>query len=176
MVKKTLVLVVVLLVAALAVTAVAIGDAPSMGQDDEQASDSFPTETTSQETGGDGESTSVSETSQPFTLSIDDVEECGETCRDVTMTLRNQQSTTATDVTVYTRIFAGNGTDGDVVWSGEESLGTLEASESVTATKRVELSLTDAYAVKQADGWITIQTTIQSETETMTVTERRDVL
>lgn len=176
MVKKLLVSIGVVLLVVVGVLAVGLWGYTSVLQDEEQTTDSFPTETTSEETASEGETTTVAGTDRPFALSIDDIEECGETCRDVTITLVNEQSTTANDVTVYTRIFAGNGTDGDVVWSGEESLGTLAASESVTATKRVELSLTDAYAVNQADGWITIQTTIQSETETMTVTERRDVL
>ena len=176
MLKKLLVLVGVILVVVTGVLALGLGDFGPTAQADGESTDSFPTETTSEEENTDGETTSEAGTDQPFSLSIDDIEECGETCRDVTTTLTNHQSTTANDVTVYTRIFAGNGTDGDVIWSGEESIGTLESSESVTETKRVELSLTDAYAVQQADGWITIQTTIQSESETMTLTQRRDVI
>ncbi len=176
MVKKLLVLVGLVLLVGMGALAFGIGDFAPSSQDDAQATDPFPTETASQNVNEGGETTSVAGHEQAFSMSIDDVQECGETCRDVTTTLTNQQSSTATDVTVYTRIFAGNGTDGDVIWSGEQPVGSLEPSESVTATKRVELSLTDAYAVREADGWITIQTTIQSETETMTVTQHRDVI
>jgi hypothetical protein len=93
----------------------------------------------------------------------------------VTSTLTNQQDTTAEDVTVYTRIYAGNGTDGDQVWEGSESVGTLDASESYTATKRVELSFADAYAIDQEDGWITVQTTVETADQTVTFTEQRQV-
>lgn len=110
----------------------------------------------------------------PFTFAIDRIESCGTTCRDVTSTLTNQQSTDATDVTVETEIYAGNGTDGDPIWTDTESVGTLAAGDSDTTTKQVDLSLTDAYAIEQNDGWITIETTITSDGETVTMTERRN--
>lgn len=171
------------------------GDAVSLLQTNSGDSDAFPTETTSQEptpgdqttaSGGsgddgsgsddDGSSATTTTSLPPFTFDIVSVEECGETCRDVTITLTNQQETTARNVTVYTRIFAGQGTDGDVVWTGSEPVGTLAPGESTTRTKRVDLSLSGAFAVQQADGWITIQTTVQSQDETMTFTEQRDVI
>lgn len=111
----------------------------------------------------------------PFSFAVENIEECGRTCRDVTTSLTNQQSTAATGVAVETRIYAGNGTSGDPVWSGEESVGDLGAGESRTAVKRVDLSLSDALAIEQNGGWITIETTVQSDSETMTVVERRKV-
>lgn len=62
-----------------------------------------------------------------------------------------------------------------MVWEGTETVGDLGAGESYTATKRVELSLADGYAVERHDGWITIQTSIQSADGTVTFTEQRDV-
>jgi len=128
---------------------------------------------------GDGSATDgdtdAAASGSPFTLTVDRIENCGNTCRDVTTTLTNEQSTAAENVTVYTRIFAGNGTDGDVVWQGVEAVGRLDAGESVTATERIELSYTDGLTVRQHDGWVTIQTTIQSDGETVTVTKRRQV-
>lgn len=111
----------------------------------------------------------------PFTFAIESVESCGTTCRDVTSTLTNQQSTDATDVTVETEIYAGNGTDGDASWTDTESVGTLAAGDSYTTTKQVDLSLTDACAIERNDGWITIETTITSDGETVAMTERRNV-
>jgi hypothetical protein len=178
-----------------AATAIFAGDLGGVNGD-EGSIESFPTETTSHDAGssgdgagsssdespasdegaGDGTSTTTAgSTTQPFTFAIVEIAECGQTCRDVTLELRNHQSTSASNVTVYSRIFVGNGTDGDVVWEGSESVGTLAAGESVTATERVDLSLSEAFAIQQADGWITIQTTVQSETETMTTTDRRNV-
>lgn len=155
-----------------------VGPAPASDAGD--ADDPFPTETTASTDGGSGDTETsggpaTDAPDRPFAFVIDRIESCGNTCRDVTTTLTNQQSSDATSVTVHTRIFAGNGTDGDVVWQGSEEVGDLPAGESTTATKRVELSMMDGYAVKQNDGWISVQTTVQSEEETMTFAERRQV-
>jgi hypothetical protein len=112
---------------------------------------------------------------EPFAFAIDEIEQCGSTCRDVTSTVTNQQSSEATGVDVTTDIYAGNETSNDPIWSGEEAVGTLPAGESYTATKRVELGMSDALAVERNDGWITIETTIESDSKTMTIIERRDV-
>lgn len=143
------------------------------GTDAASADDPFPTETPSDSTTGavDAEAT---DTGPSFAFEIDRIESCGETCRDVTTTLTSEDAP-ATDVTVYTRIYAGNGTDGDVVWEGSEPVGDLDAGESYTGTKRMGLSVTDAFAVQRAGGWITIRTTIQSEERTVTTTEGRKV-
>lgn len=128
---------------------------------------------------GDGRDESASAATpvrQPFAVTIDRVEECGRTCRDVTVSLTNRQSDAASGVTVYTRVFVGNSTDeDDVVWRGTEDVGGLAAGETHTATRRVELSYSEAYEVRQADGWITVQTTVQTDERTITFTERRDV-
>jgi len=124
----------------------------------------------------DGSATTATPVEQPFALTIDGVEDCGTTCRDVTVSLTNQQSEDATGVTVYTRVFAGNSTaESDEVWRGSEDVGALSAGETTTSTKRVELSFQEAYAVDQADGWVTIQTTIETDDGAVTFTERRNV-
>lgn len=112
----------------------------------------------------------------PFTFSIQNIEKCGQTCRDVTVTLTNSQDQQADDVTVYTRIYAGNSTAGkDLVWQEQKEIGSMAAGESVTRTQRVKLSFQDAYAVKQADGWITVVTTIESADTAITFKSNRDV-
>jgi hypothetical protein len=112
---------------------------------------------------------------EPFAFSIDRIEECGRTCRDVTSTLTNQQETTSDDVTVYTRIYVGKDTDGDVAWQGTETVGSLAAGESHTVTRRVELSYSDAIAVEQNDGWVTVQTTVQTGDRIVMYTDQRQV-
>lgn len=166
--------------------------APSGGDGDE-VGESFPTQTSAAQTttattdgsgdggassGDDGSATTAPTTTaapDPFGFRIVSIEECGTTCRDVAVTLTNKQATTASDVTVYSRIFVGKGTDGDVIWQDSEGLGDLTAGESVTRTRRVELSFSEAYAVQQADGWITIQTTVESAERTITFTDQRQV-
>ena len=58
-----------------------------------------------------------------------------------------------------------------MVWQGREDVGRLAPGDSHTTTRRVELSLAEGAAVERADGWITVQTTIQSDGQTVTVTE-----
>lgn len=143
------------------------------------ADEPFPTEaastTDSGSSSGDGPGDAGTTDSGPsFAFTIDRIESCGETCRDVTTTLTSEDAG-STDVTVYTRIYVGNGTDGDVAWQGSEPIGDLDAGESYTGTKRVDLSMTDAFAIQRAGGWITVQTTIESDEKTVTTTERRKV-
>jgi hypothetical protein len=153
------------------------------GGNDATESEAFPTATPSDaETPSDGgddvETTTADGTSTetpPFGFAIDSIEECGQTCRDVTSTLTNQQDTTAENVTVSTRIFAGQGTDGDEIWRGQEDAGTLAAGESYTATNRVELSLSEGLKIQNNDGWITVQTTVETEDQTVTFTDERQV-
>jgi len=139
----------------------------------------FPTETASDDTataddGSDADGGAAS--TPPFAFTVDAIEECGRTCRDVTSTLTNQQNSTAEDITVYTRIYAGNTTDGgDVVWEGSEGVGTLESEESYTTTRRVDLSFGDAYAIERADGWITVRTTVETADRSVTLSDQRKV-
>jgi hypothetical protein len=93
----------------------------------------------------------------------------------VTSTVTNRGETTAEDVTVYTRVYAGRGTDGGVIWEGSERVGTLDAGASYTATRRVELSFTDAIAIQRNDGWVTVQTTVRTADRTLTLTDQRQV-
>ncbi|WP_424006266.1 hypothetical protein [Haloferax denitrificans] len=128
--------------------------------------------------GGDSDAgdATATESVPPFAVVVDDIEKCGQTCRDVTSTITNQQDTDSTGITVYSRIFVGNGTDpDDEVWRGSQAVGDLAAGESYTTTKRVELSYSEAFAVRQADGWITVQTTIETDDRTLTYTEQRHV-
>jgi len=177
MLRKLLVVGALVLVVATG-AALATGLGPAPGGDSGEDIESFPTETpeSPDEDGETGDDDATTTAGPPFTSTVDRVEECGQTCRDVTTTLTNNQSTADSNVTVYTRIYVGNGTDGDVAWEGTESVGHLDAGESYTTTKRVELSVADAYAVEQHDGWITVQTTVESDNETMTVVEQHQVI
>lgn len=137
----------------------------------------FPTETAESDTASSdsGSDSGGTASTPPFGFTVDSIEKCGRTCRDVTSSLTNQQNSTAEDIIVYTRIYAGNSTDGDVVWEGSEDVGTLAADESYTTTRRVELSYGDAYAIEQEDGWITVQTTVETADQTVTFSDRRNV-
>jgi len=162
---------VVLTAAVGAVLYTGAGPAPGGNSGDSEIEE-FPTEgPTDDGESGEAETT----TAEPFTFTVDETAECGTTCRDVTATLNNERNETATGVTTYTRIYAGeNNTDADdVVWEGTVDVGTLDGGASHTTTERVELSLLDARTVNQNDGWITVVTTVESDDATVTFRETR---
>jgi uncharacterized protein involved in tellurium resistance len=164
----------VVLALAVAIGAMAYtGVGPAPGGGSGESIEEFPTEepSTAEESGSnDGSTTTTSPDTEPFSFTIDETEECGTTCRDVTATLYNEQDETATGITTYIRIFAGedNADTNDVVWEGTVDVGTLEAGASHTTTERVELSFQGARKVDRNDGWITIQTTVESDDTTVT--------
>lgn len=149
-----------------AVMYTSIGPAPGgeSGDDIEE----FPTETEPKQ--------STVETA-PFEFRIDSIDDCGQTCRDVTATVENTKNESASDVTVYTRIFAGENTTetDDRLWEGSEDVGTLAAGDSYTSTKRVDLSFQEAITIDSEGGWITIVTTVESDEDTVTVRESKQV-
>ncbi|MFC6757084.1 MULTISPECIES: hypothetical protein [Haloarcula] len=113
--------------------------------------------------------------SQPFTFETHEVAECGLLCRNVTSTVSNEQSTVARDVTVRTRLYAGNDTDGEVRWEATERVARLDPGETYQTTQRVELSMDAALAIREADGWVSIRTTVETAEQSVTVTDRREV-
>lgn len=146
------------------------GPAPG-GTDSGETLTDFPTATPGDNSASTGGTDSIATTdTPPFTFTIDEVEECGQTCRDVTASLHNNQDETATGTTVFTRIFAGedNTDTDDLVWEGKEEVGTLDAGATHTTTRHVELSLQEARKIDQHDGWITIVTTVQTDERTVT--------
>lgn len=123
--------------------------------------------------GRSGENTTRTATPEPapFGFQIDSIEECGTTCRDVTATLTNQRESPATDVTATTRIYVEN----DEIWQGSEDIGRLDAGESVTTTKRVEIGYFDAAKIQSNGGYVTVETTITTAEGSYTFSGRRKV-
>ncbi|MFB6183292.1 MAG: hypothetical protein ABEI96_01945 [Haloarculaceae archaeon] len=111
-----------------------------------------------------------------FAFTVDRIAACGTTCRDVTVTLTSQRETTTTDVTVHTRVYAGNATNHDaLVWTDSKSVDAVDAGGSYTTTERIDLSFAEAYEVQRADGWVTVETTVHADGETWTFTQHRQV-
>jgi hypothetical protein len=130
--------------------------------------------------GGDGATAgdaTATPATPPFSFTIDSLESCGQTCRDVTATVTNERDTAATDVTVATRIYAGKSTGQNArIWTGSEAVGTLAPGASATSTARVKLGFVAAAKVKQHDGWITVVTTVESEETTYSFESHRQVI
>lgn len=78
--------VVVLVVAVGLGAALYTGVGPVLGGDSGDEIEDFPTE---DDADTDGSDTTSSDESESLTFSIDEIEECGETCRNVTSTLDN---------------------------------------------------------------------------------------
>ena len=155
--------------------AFATGFGPAPGGSDEAIGD-FPTSTaTPTPSSGVVAASTTSEPRPEFAFTVDRTESCGQTCRDVTSTLENTGNETATGITVYTRIYAGQDTSGDVIWQGTEDVGSLDPVATVTTTMRVELSLSEAATVQRERGWITVQTAVESDQRTVTFTDSRQV-
>ena len=108
---------------------------------------------------------------EPYRFTIDSIEECGTTCREVTATLTNTGEERRTGVVVTTKLI----TDGDVIWEGDQDVGTLEPDESFTETRAVDVGFTGGYKINQNDGYVTIRTVVKSDQGTVTFEERRKV-
>ena len=106
-----------------------------------------------------------------YALTIETVENCGRTCRDVTARLDNTVGAAREDVRVTTEMYA----DGDLLWSGDETVGRLGPGESRTLTARVDVGFSGGLAISANDGYVTIVTVVRSENGTARFSERRKV-
>jgi hypothetical protein len=106
-----------------------------------------------------------------WSFTIDRIEGCGDTCRDVTATLDNTGNTTRTGVTVTTKVYA----DDELLWEGSEDVGTLEPGEASTATRRVDVSYTGALAIEGNDGYVTVVTVVRWDGGTTSFENRKQV-
>lgn len=121
---------------------------------------------------GVGTATETATDSAPaVTMQVRSIESCGSRCRSVTVALSNEGSAPARDVGVTTRIT----TDGSLVWQGQSDVGRLDAGETVTRTRTVEVGYLDAARIEANDGVIRIETTVRTASGTRVFTERRDV-
>lgn len=143
-------------------------DTPASTPTETAASGATDTATATATASGDNE---------PFSFAIREITQCGDTCRDISAAVTNEQSSDASDVTTFTEIYAGNETTSDAkIYENEQSVGAIPAGETTTTTQRVEFSLTEAVQIRDNGGWITIVTKItDADGDTVTVTQRRDV-
>lgn len=113
---------------------------------------------------------------QPFVPELENMEECGETCREATVALQNKMSVDAENIVVYIRLYAGDSTaPEDVVWGENRELGTLGAGEVYRETETVDLTPQQANKVRETDGVVTAKATIQSDQATATFVEKDNV-
>jgi len=106
-----------------------------------------------------------------FNASVDNITECGSTCRDVDYTLMNIGQSDATDFSVRMHITSG----GDEIYNESVNLATLEANSEESRTERVELSRSGAFTVNSNGGDVTINITPMSGNVSETFTFERNV-
>jgi len=120
--------------------------------------------------------TNVERAGQPFVPELENVEECGETCREATVALQNDMNVVAEDIVVYVRLYAGDSTNpDDVVWGENRELGTLGAGEVYRTTETIDLTPQQANKVRETDGLVTAKATVASDQATATFVEKDDV-
>jgi hypothetical protein len=124
------------------------------------------------ETGTGAETGTAAERAPAIAMQVRSIESCGSRCRSVTVALSNTGDAPAYDVHVTTRIT----TDGALVWEGQSDVGRLDAGETVTRTRTIEVGYLDAARIEANDGVIRIETTVRTASGTRVFTERRDVL
>lgn len=119
-----------------------------------------------------GTTTKIPSTDGPsFAFVIDEIVECGTTCREVTATLTNNGTVTATDISVTVTLVV----DDDSIWQGTESVGTLEPGESVTTIETVDVGIGGAAAIKANDGYVVIETVVDWDGGSRTFRTRQKV-
>ncbi|UPV76152.1 hypothetical protein M0R89_08875 [Halorussus limi] len=154
-----------------------LGGEPDTGAGDATATDATASTTTPvADTAGEsgdtnGETATTSMTSSEYAFTIENIEKCGSTCRDVTARLTNSGGETRENVRVTTAMLA----DGEVLWSGNESVGILEPGESHVSTERVDVGFAGGMQISANDGYVTIVTVVRSESGTTRFAERRKV-
>ncbi|NHN61168.1 MULTISPECIES: hypothetical protein [Halorussus] len=127
-----------------------------------------PTDTASGDSASDATAT-PSDSGYAFT--IQSIEDCGSTCRDVTARLDNSGGAVREEVEVTTKMYA----DDDLLWAGNETVGRLGPGESHTSTRRVDVGFSGGLAISANDGYVTIVTVVRSEGGTARFSERRKV-
>jgi hypothetical protein len=95
--------------------------------------------------------------------------ECGNACRDVTYAVVDTGGDGAGDVSAEIEITA----DGEPVWNGTESVGAVPAGGETVRTVRVEVGLSEAYAVSENDDRVTVTTVLAAGDRATTIEQER---
>ena len=163
-------LVVVALIAVVSVGLMPSETASDPGSDADAGAVASPTP--NEPATADGGGTGTPDESAPaVTMQVRSIESCGTRCRSVTVALSNDGDAPARDVRVRTQITA----DGSLIWEGQSDLGRLDANQTVTRTRTVEVGYVDAARIEANDGVVRIETTVRTASGTRTFTNRRDV-
>lgn len=97
------------------------------------------------------------------------VSECGDLCRDVTYAVVDADGEGATDVVAAINMTA----DGEPIWDGTERVGDVPAGGVVEETVRIEVGISEGYAVAQNNNSVTVTTELTADGRTTTIVSKR---
>lgn len=149
--------------------ATADGSSADDSSDDDSSDDGSSDDTSSEEPAAS------TQPKRPFSLAIGEIENCGRTCRDVTVTLTNNGGDARRGVAVSTAMYAGKTAGQNRVWRGEASIGRLGPGASTTRTERVKVGFVGGAKIKQHGGTVTVETVVRWDGGSVTFTERKQV-
>lgn len=119
--------------------------------------------------------TEAGDTGPAFAFTVESVDRCGRTCREVNAALHNRRDEVAKGTVVYTRIYAGNSTDEeDLVWADNREIPSVEGGGVYRSTDRVKLSPQKAEEVRENDGLVTVEATVEGQHGTERFVARED--
>jgi len=104
------------------------------------------------------------------TVSIDEIERCDLTCRNVSYTIENPTEESISDLTTDVTVTSGD----ETLWSGESTVGDVGAGEQATVTDQIDLDTAAAATIRANDGRVTIEVTVTADGEDHTVTFERE--
>lgn len=113
-------------------------------------------------TGGGGTAPPANTTnasSAPLSHTVENISNCGQTCRIMNATVTNQGNTTAANVEVQYRIYTGD----EQVWRGNATVGTLAVNASEPIQKRIEVSAGAGLMIRGNDGNVLIRANVTSD-------------
>ncbi len=89
---------------------------------------------------------------------VDEITECGRTCRTLAYTVQNRGGAGAENVTVEVAVRTPDA-DGDVVYEGTQELGAIDSERQRQATTNLTLGEDGAAAVQNNDGSVAVEIT-----------------
>jgi len=102
---------------------------------------------------------------------INNISECGQTCRTVNYTVSNIGANATTNTSIQLRAIA----DGDEIYSNETAYGTINASSSLTIVEDVEVGRSGGFILQDTGGDVTIEINVGSTNTTASFSFERNV-
>jgi hypothetical protein len=103
-----------------------------------------------------------------FAVTVDDLTECGATCRNFTGTVRYTGEGTARDVTLDVRVTA----EGSELWNATETVGEVQAGGSYRLVREAEIGYRESSTVLSNDGYVTVWIEVDHAGGTETLRKR----